>query len=236
MVLGVIPARYNSSRLPGKPLELIQGKPMIIHVAERASLIKCLDELVIATDDNRIREVVLKHGYKCGITSSNHESGTDRVAEIARNYDSKTFVINIQGDMPFFDPKIADSIIDGMYEYYNCDVITAYNAINEKKWLYDSNIVKVVTDINDRALYFSRLPLRHSSHFKRHIGVYGYRNCVLQRLTKIKKADLEESEKLEQLRALQHGFYIQTVRVDTDCGQEVNCKEDLRLANEYRRN
>lgn len=230
-VLGVIPARYGSTRLPGKPLVDLAGKPMIQHVYERSSKAELLDKLVVATDDNRIAEKVESIGGNAMMTSSEHSTGTDRVAEVARKIGAE-FTINIQGDEPLIRPDVIDSVIAALREN-SPPVATPISPIKQKSALTDKNTVKVVTDNDDKALYFSRSKIPSGgdtgSAFK-HIGLYGFKSDVLLEYIDM-KSHLESAEDLEQLRLLENGYEIQTVVTDYD-SKEVNVESDIPIVEE----
>jgi len=211
--LGIIPARYASTRFPGKPLTLIQNKPMIQHVWEQVIKAK-LDEVIVATDDKRIERTVIDFGGRALMTSPGHGSGTERCAEVMKtlkhNENSFDVIINIQGDEPFMDPKQID-LVASCFTGKEVQIATLAKKIEKENELFDANVVKVITDINDRAIYFSRqtIPflrgrekkrwIQSSLHYK-HIGIYGYRSTTLQEIVQLSKTPLEEAEDLEQLR------------------------------------
>ena len=224
-ILGVIPARYASSRFPGKALALIAGKTMLQHVWERASQARYLTGLVIATDDERIRAAAEKFSAKIILTRADHISGTDRVAEAASALHAQ-FIVNIQGDEPLIDPAAIDAAVLGMLDDPEADMGTLKTRIYRDEDLKDPNVVKVVTDARGNALYFSRLPIpfvrepaeRGSAapaHFK-HLGLYVYRRDFLLSYPDLPIGPLERAERLEQLRALENGFDIRVVETDYD--------------------
>ena len=213
-VIGVIPARYDSVRFPGKPLVDIRGKTMIQRVYERASMAKKLDFVVVATDDLRIRDAVKAFGGEVEMTSPSHPSGTDRVAETALKYPKADLVMNIQGDEPFIFPDQIDQLVLFIEERTNLGVATMAKSIRDQTLIEDPNVVKVVTDQEGAALYFSRSPIPYqrgravTAEYKKHIGLYIFRSTVLQQITKLEPHPLEQIEKLEQLRWLANGFKI----------------------------
>jgi 3-deoxy-manno-octulosonate cytidylyltransferase (CMP-KDO synthetase) len=215
-VIGVIPARYKSSRLEGKPLADILGKPMVQHVYERARLARNLDDVVVATDDERIRDAVAGFGGKALMTSAEHRCGTDRVAEAIAS-DRADVVVNIQGDEPMLDPVMLDEIVAPFRQGTSVGLVTLKKEVFRDDEFADPGVVKVVTDPNGMALYFSRslipYPRNRTRHFRvfEHVGVYAYtRECLLQ-LAALPVSPLEEVESLEQLRALENGIRILVV-------------------------
>ncbi len=221
--LGIIPARYASTRFPGKPLADINGKPMIQKVYEQAQ--QALDYVYVATDDKRIEEAVKSFGGKVIMTSPNHQSGTDRIAEAASFITEKLklnfdVVINIQGDEPFIQPEQIN-LLKSCFNNPSTEIATLIKKITNSDEIFDPNKVKVVIAKDNRALYFSRSPipfvrgenqedwLNKNSFFK-HIGMYAYRFNALMEVTKLKQSNLELSESLEQLRWLENGYWIQT--------------------------
>ena len=237
MVIAIIPARFNSSRFPGKPLALINGRPMILHVLNQARKIKGVDVLLVATDSDLIADVVKDSGGVVAMTGE-HNSGTDRVAEVVNGYADDAIVLNIQGDLPFVNADVCEQLIKYLNNTPLADVATpviAQGKKEEKDYL-NPNTVKAVFDINNKALYFSRRPIPDSGHFPyghlpvwyRHIGVYAYRNAVLQRFSQLPQTELEKAERLEQLRMLHYGFNIRCVPVTSDCGPDINCPSDLK--------
>ena len=217
----LIPARYASTRFPGKPLALIHGKPMIQHVVERCKMV-CA-HVVVATDDQRIAVAVNDFGGNCIITSSEHQSGTDRCAEAASKLTfSNDFdlIINVQGDEPFIEPDQVEQIIR-CFDDPNTEIATLVTPIISEDILFNPNKVKVVKSASGYALYFSRQPIpfqrdlpecewiNHTDYFL-HIGMYAFKPEVLQAVTKLEPSMLEKSEKLEQLRWLENGYRIKT--------------------------
>jgi 3-deoxy-manno-octulosonate cytidylyltransferase (CMP-KDO synthetase) len=217
--VGVIPARYGSSRFPGKPLALIAGKPLVQHVVEQCQRAKSLSEVVVATDDTRIWEVV-QNFCRVEMTALDHPSGSDRIAEVARNIACDA-VVNIQGDEPLIDPRVIDAVAEALEQ---SEMSTAATRIKDEVDLNNANIVKVVVNTAGRALYFSRrtIPfLRDAKRdpltefpFLKHLGIYGYRRDTLLNLVKLPMSALEQAEKLEQLRALENGIPIAVKIVD----------------------
>jgi 3-deoxy-manno-octulosonate cytidylyltransferase (CMP-KDO synthetase) len=239
ITLGIIPARYASTRFPGKPLADIFGKPMIQHVYEQAK--RALDHVCVATDDLRIADAVQNFGGKAVITSPNHPSGTDRCAEAAAIYEKKNgvnarVILNIQGDEPFIDPnQIAQ--LNQLFNKEQTQIATLIKTITEQETLFNPNKVKVTIDRNGKALYFSRscIPFIRGSEpakwikqgtFYHHIGMYGYTKKTLNEICKLEKSSLELAESLEQLRWLENGYSIQTALTAIE-GLSVDTPEDL---------
>jgi len=222
--VGIIPARYASNRLPGKPLALIQGRPMIQHVYERAVKAKTIERLVVATDDSRIREAALRFGAEVLMTSPDHQSGTDRVAEAARQLSlpPEAVVVNIQGDEPLLQPEVVDQLVETLVGAADMPMATLVHSGFSQTDFHDPGVVKAVFDARRRALYFSRAPIPHPREttqpltYYKHIGLYAFRNAFLQQFTKLAPGVLEHMEKLEQLRALEHGFPILVVPTTYD--------------------
>ena len=238
----VIPARHASSRLPGKPLADIAGKPMIVRVAEAAQ--RCGHEGVwVATDHEDIRAVVEGHGYEVVMTRADHPSGTDRIAEVAERLGwlDDEIVVNIQGDEPLIDPALIDAVATALRDDPGAAIATAAHAIEDAADFFNPNVVKVVCDAAGRALYFSRAPMPWARDAfaadrealpadlgaLRHIGLYAYRVRFLRRYGRLAPAPLERSEALEQLRALWHGSPIRVVTCATAPPAGVDTPEDL---------
>ncbi|OGS17915.1 MAG: hypothetical protein A2219_01880 [Elusimicrobia bacterium RIFOXYA2_FULL_50_26] len=220
--IGVIPARYASSRFPGKPLALIDGKPLIERVWSRASLCRQLDEVIIATDDRRIRQTAEAFGAHSVMTSAACASGTDRIAEVARKYakDASVF-INIQGDEPLISPALIDRLVLALNNNPSIPCVTAAYPINGTKDAANPDIVKVVTDENGCAMYFSRSPVPYARAKRKpgclkHLGIYGYRRQFLLNFARWKPTRLEQVEMLEQLRILEKGYKIKVVASPQD--------------------
>jgi len=224
-VLGIIPARYASTRFPGKPLALIAGKPLIRHVVERCQQAKSLAEVIVATDDTRIWEVA-QNFCRAEMTAPDHPSGSDRIAEVASRCACDA-VVNIQGDEPLIDPAVIDAVAVALA---HTEMSTAATPLQNSDEYGNPNVVKVVVNATGHALYFSRrtIPyLRDAASgsvseqlaafpFLKHLGIYGYRREALLRLVKCPVSPLERAEKLEQLRALENGIPIAVVQVDYD--------------------
>lgn len=231
-ILGVIPARYASTRFNGKPLELICGKPMIEWVYKRSVKSK-LDNVVVATDDKRIYDAVLSFGGKAVMTRADHSNGTDRIIEVIKleEYKNYEFVINIQGDEPIIDPESINILIDN-YISEKAEIITLKEEIKDLNDKENPNVVKVITDFSDNALYFSRSPLPYmrneDENFKyyRHVGIYGYTIDFLLKLENLKAGVLEHIESLEQLKFIENGHKIKVYETKSVI-KGVDTKEDL---------
>jgi 3-deoxy-manno-octulosonate cytidylyltransferase (CMP-KDO synthetase) len=234
-VIGVIPARYRSTRLPGKPLADILGKPMVQWVYESAIRSELLDDVVVATDDERVLRAVAEFGGRGEMTSARHTTGTDRVAEIAKKRDAG-IVVNIQGDEPFIEPDMIDEVVRPLLEDGNVPMSTLKHEILEEEDLHNPNVVKVVTDESGFALYFSRslIPFpRHRENHRayEHIGLYAFRRSFLLEYARMKPTFLERTESLEQLRALERGFRIKVVETRGKyIPLSVDTEEDLEKA------
>ena len=210
--VGVIPARYGSVRFPGKALADLQGRPLVQHVYERARKAESLGRLVVATDDERIRRVVRDFGGEALLTSQEHSSGTDRIAEVARSLPAEIYV-NIQGDEPLLDARDIDSLVESMRSDPGLEMATLRRPIEDEEDFLNPNIVKVVVDGAAKALYFSRSPIPFTQHRRRtkahrHIGLYAYRRELLLEIAARPVGDLEMTEQLEQLRVLEMGRRI----------------------------
>jgi 3-deoxy-manno-octulosonate cytidylyltransferase (CMP-KDO synthetase) len=224
-ILGIIPARYASTRFPGKPLHPVAGKPLIQHVVERCKLAQSIHEVIVATDDQRIADVARKFS-RVEMTSDEHPSGTDRIAEVVRRCECDA-AVNIQGDEPLIDPAVVDAVAQALA---GSQMSTAATPIRDASEYESPNVVKVVVNAAGRALYFSRrtIPFVRDAAsrpiaeqlaafpFLKHLGIYGYRRETLLKLVKFPVSPLEAAEKLEQLRALDNGIAIAVVRVQHD--------------------
>ena len=238
-IVAIIPARYRSTRLPGKALAEIGGRPMICHVAERTRLARGIATVLVATDDARIRDAVVASGGQVVMTRADHPSGTDRLAEVAAGL-AADVVINVQGDLPLLDPLMVEVLADRMASEHDLPMATLATPIADETEWRSPHVVKVVSDRAGRALYFSRSPIPFDRDGTRragaplgwrHIGMYAYRRDVLLRLAALAPTPLEELERLEQLRALEHGIAIGVVEWRaTDPMIEVDTQEDLERA------
>jgi len=238
----VIPARYASTRLPGKPLADIAGQPMIARVAAAARRART-DGVWVATDDERIAAAVRQHGFDAVMTRADHASGTDRIAEVADQlgWNDEDIVVNVQGDEPLLDPALIEAVATALHGNPDAAMATAAHPLSVAADMFNPNVVKVVCDVRGRALYFSRAPipwdrdrfedmrdaLPDDLPAQRHIGLYAYRVSFLRRFGRLAASPLERCESLEQLRALWHGYPIQVVRVDHPPGPGVDTPEDL---------
>jgi len=227
----IIPARYASTRFPGKPLVDIAGKPMVVHVCERAARSGAA-AVHVATDDERIAQAVRAHGHSALMTRADHPSGTDRLAEAARKLKlrGRDIVVNVQGDEPLISPKLIAQVAR-VLEKSKASVSTACHAIHDEASLASPNVVKVVLDREGYALYFSRSPIPYPReaapvHY-RHAGIYGYRVAFLKKYARLKPAPAEKAEALEQLRALWHGYRIAVAISETEIPPGVDTPQDL---------
>ena len=249
----IIPARYASSRFPGKPLADICGKPMVVHVAERAAKSGAA-EVLVATDHPGIAAAVKQHGFNAVMTRSDHASGTDRVAEVSkqRGYPGHHLVVNIQGDEPLIAPELIREVARNLLDHPEAEVSTACHPIQDAADIVNPNVVKVVLDRKGYALYFSRAPIPFARDaftrsydsarntyaggitvipdglpVFRHIGIYGYRAGFLKRYSKLDPSPLEQFEALEQLRVLWHGFKISVALTQEAAPPGIDTPEDL---------
>ena len=212
--VGIIPARWGSTRFPGKLLHPIAGQPLLQHVWERCQQAQSLDALIVATDDIRIAEAAFDWGAEVALTSSQHASGTDRIAEVARNLRGVTHIINVQGDEPLIDPKLIDRLAAALKRDRRLEMITAAHPFENAAEASSLHQVKVIVDLRGNALYFSRFaipfPRDRSAPVKylRHQGIYGFRRKTLLQFVKWKTTPLERAESLEQLRALENGVKV----------------------------
>ena len=241
-ILGVVPARYASTRFPAKPLVDIGGKSMVQRVYEQACKSKLLTKVVVATDDQRIVDHVLSFGGQVVMTNENHPSGTDRCYEaLSLQKEEFHYVINIQGDEPFIRPEQIDllaALLDG-----EATIATLIKKLADKESLFNPNVVKAVVAMDGNALYFSRSPVPHMRNtneeewlqkgtFYKHIGMYAYRSDTLEKLTKLPVSPLEKAESLEQLRWLDNGYFIKTTETKSET-IGIDTPEDLQRALSY---
>lgn len=218
---GVIPARWGSTRFPGKPLHPIAGKPLLQHVWERCKRAKTLDAVIIATDDMRIGEAAFEWGAEVSLTATKHRSGTDRIAEVASRAPEFTHLINIQGDEPHADPRLIDRLVRELQRDRKLAMVTAAHPFGDNADVSSPHQVKVVVSANKAALYFSRSPIPFMQTpaseftFLRHQGIYGYTRELLLQFVRWKPSPLERAESLEQLRALENGVTIHVLVTKT---------------------
>ena len=245
--VAIIPARYDSVRLPGKALLEIGGKPMICWVAERARAARSVSGVVVATDDERIRDAVSEAGFEAVLTRADHVSGTDRIAEVAETLNDAEIIVNVQGDEPTIAPQTIDATIEALVGDPECGIATTWEPMESVEDVLSPDVVKIVVDENERAVYFSRSPVpyprdavrQHGSlqqalqnddallaRFRKHTGLYVYRKEVLLAMAGWPQSELEITESLEQLRALEHGVKIKAIEA---CGSSigVDTMEDL---------
>jgi 3-deoxy-manno-octulosonate cytidylyltransferase (CMP-KDO synthetase) len=226
--VGIIPARWASTRFPGKTLHPIAGKPLLQHVWERCRRAKKLDQVIIATDDFRIAEAAFAWGAEVAMTSAKHTSGTDRIAEVAAKAKEFAHIINIQGDEPMIDPKLIDRLASTLQRDRKLEMITAAHPFTDPREAESPHQVKVVLSQKNEALYFSRalIPSSGSLYF-RHQGIYGYTRDLLLRFVRWKTSPLERAESLEQLRALENGVRIQVIVTESG-SPGIDTPEDAR--------
>lgn len=239
----VIPARYQSTRLPGKPLLEVAGKPILQHVVEKARQ-SGADEVIVATDDQRIKQYCDLMGIPVCMTAADHQSGTDRIEEVCRlkAYAADRVIVNVQGDEPMIPPAVIDQVADNLDSRPDYGICTLYEPMEFMPHVLDPNAVKVVTSESGRALYFSRAPIPwprdaviqagnikavDAGNFKRHVGIYAYRASVLQQFVGWAPSPLEEQEKLEQLRALENGVLIHAEQACHSIPPGVDTRQDL---------
>lgn len=239
-VYGIIPSRFGSSRFPGKPLAMLAGKPLVAWVVEAVKRAQTLDEVLVATDDTRIADAVVQYGGKAVMTPSELPSGTDRIACAAGDFADDDILVNIQGDEPLIDPKLIDELALKLRLDKKWDMATAVTPIRTQDDLAAKTVVKVVLDKDDGALYFSRAaipcdrdktPDLDSGLYVRHLGIYAYRGAFLKKYIAEPPCTLEQTEKLEQLRALWMGAKIAIVRTN-DEGVGVDTPEDAKRVEE----
>ena len=230
----IIPARYASTRFPGKPLADIVGKPMVVRVCERAAKSGAVG-VHVATDDDRISDAVKRHGFAVIATRTDHASGTDRIAEAAQrlNLADDAVVVNVQGDEPLIDPQLIAAVARRLAEHAAASMASACHAIADEAEIANPNVVKVVLDAQGCALYFSRSPIPYprvkeeTRATYRHVGLYAYRMRFLSEYAGLPHSPLEKAEALEQLRALWHGYRIAMVTSEAAVPPGVDTREDL---------
>lgn len=235
-IVGIIPARYGSTRLPGKPLLDLGGKPVIQHVYERAA--QALGRVIVATDDQRIVAAVRGFGGQAALTRADHRCGTDRIAEVAASL-AADIVVNIQGDEPFVDPAMIKEVVAPLLAEPEVLAATLSRTVRSEQSLEDPNLVKVVIDERGDALYFSRYPIpyprdREACCWREHVGIYVYRRAFLLEFVRWAPTPLERAESLEQLRILERGYRIRVVQTERGHGApSIDTAEDLELARQY---
>lgn len=238
-VLCVIPARYASTRLPGKPLKDIAGKPMVVRVYERTSKAARVDEVLVATDDERIKAAVEAAGGRAMLTRADHPTGTDRLAEVAEAYPEVDVIVNVQGDEPLIEPALIDELAEQFESAPELQMATVKTRIEDEEEQKNPNNVKVVCDQQGYALYFSRsllpYPRKGGCSVFKHIGIYAYRRDFLMKYAGMEPTPLEKAESLEQLRALENGYRIKVVETQSHF-VGVDTAEDLAKVNEIYRN
>ena len=235
--IGIIPARYGSTRFEGKLIKDLCGKPVIQHVYERAKKARLLDDLLIAADDDRIVNVVKNFGGKVISTSKSHSTGTDRLTEVVNSIDVRV-VVNIQGDEPLINPLLIDDLVRAMQDDKTIVMATAVKKSRSMEEFKSPDVVKAIIDQNRYALYFSRQPIPTflkpgaDNFFYKHIGIYAYNKDFLFTFKKLPKSTLEKNERLEQLRAIESGYRIKTVETNFET-VGVDTPEDLELAKRF---
>jgi len=227
----IIPARYGSSRLEGKPIIEVEGKPIIQWVWEKASMATLADLIIVATDDERIYNCVKGFGGDVEMTSPNHKCGSDRIQEVMERHPEITHVVNLQGDEPLITAESIDAVMRNVLEDNEADISTLLRVLKDENEINNPNLVKCVVDNRGFALYFSRSKIPYERNtdvatFYGHLGIYGYKREALKRMTKLSQSQLEVTESLEQLRALQNGLRIKTTVVDI-VPVGIDTKEDL---------
>lgn len=227
----IIPARYGSSRLEGKPLIEVQGKPIIQWVYEKAAMSELADIIIVATDDSRIFDAVKAFGGNVEMTSANHKCGSDRIREVAERHPEISYIVNLQGDEPLITPESIDEVIRNVKDDIAADISTLIRPLTDENEINNPNLVKCVRDLNGFALYFSRSKIPYErntgiAEFWGHLGIYGYKRDALFKMTSLPQSPLEKTESLEQLRALENGMKIKTSVVNfVPVG--IDTKEDL---------
>lgn len=239
-ILCIIPSRIGSTRLPRKPLLLINGKPMIQIVYEAAKACKFFDRVIVATDNEEIAKVIKNCNGEVEFTDSVIKTGSDRVAVVAKKYNDVEVVVNLQGDEPFVQPSMLETLIAPYLNGEQPDMTTLVSPLDISKDLNNPEIVKVISDLKGRALYFSRSPIpyfrnksQHDLPLYHHLGIYAFRYNFLMDFIQLKQTPLELTESLEQLRALEHGYHIQLCLTPIRT-LEINTPEDLTMAQTWR--
>ncbi len=238
-IIGIIPARYASTRFPGKPLTIINGKSMIQRVYEQVSLAKTISKIIVATDDGRIEAHVKAFGGNVCMTSENHNSGTERCFEVVETINDMEIdvVINIQGDEPYINPTQID-LLASAFVNKEIEIATLIKQIHQNEELLSPNVVKVVKDLHQKAIYFSRSPIPYlrgdvmqdwltKADYYKHIGIYAYRSAILKKIVALPLSNLEKTESLEQLRWIENGFSIHTAITEFE-SIAIDTPEDLK--------
>ncbi len=247
LVYAIIPARFSSTRLEGKLLLPLDGKPLILHTLEQAKKARNIDQVIVATDDARILQIIKESGNEAILTSVNHQSGSDRIAEVAENLPENSIIVNVQGDEPLISPTTIESAVEAILTDETADIATTCEKIEDFRDVLSADVVKVVTDKNGYALYFSRSPIPFPREavkkfgtienalqnepqllllFRKHTGIYVYRREYLLKFTKFEQTRFEKTEMLEQLRALENGARIKVVEV-AESSIGVDTEEDF---------
>jgi 3-deoxy-manno-octulosonate cytidylyltransferase (CMP-KDO synthetase) len=233
MIIACIPARWSSTRFPGKPLIQLAGKSMIQHVWERCKKAQLVDEVVIATDDDRIHRAATSFGAKVVMTDPKHESGTDRIYEACQTFSQMTHVINVQGDEPLISPLLIDQLAKTLKENEKVEMITAAAPLKDIEMRNDPNVVKVILNTLGEAIYFSRSCIPYprqevGANYLRHLGIYGYQKTFLQKFVQWEPSLLERTESLEQLRAVERGVRIK-VEITNESTPGVDTPEQAKM-------
>ena len=213
--IAIIPARFQSTRLPGKPVIEIEGKSLIQHVYDSVKEARTVSRIIVATDDRRVAETVERFGGQAVMTRADHESGTDRIAEVAAGLDPDSLIVNVQGDEPLIEPSAIDRAVMAA-RAGDCEMVTLMTRMTNPSDIRDPNRVKVVAARDGIALYFSRSPIPSNGTYFLHLGLYVYRGRFLQTFSKLERTPLEIAERLEQLRALEYGYRIRVVEVESE--------------------
>ena len=229
--IAIIPARYQSTRLPGKPIIDIRGKTLIEHVYRRVEKADIVERILVATDDERIAQAVKRFGGNVVMTGINHQSGTDRLAEAADSLPAEALVVNVQGDEPLIEPDVIDRAVAAA-RLGDAEIVTLCTRLTDPASIADPNRVKVVVNREGLALYFSRSPIPSAGTTFLHVGLYVYRSGFLKRFSRLERTPLEIAERLEQLRALEHGFRIRVVEVES-ASWGIDTPDDLERFKSY---
>jgi 3-deoxy-manno-octulosonate cytidylyltransferase (CMP-KDO synthetase) len=231
--VAIIPSRFGSSRLPGKPLLQIEGRTLIEHVYRQVERVRGLGSIIVATDDDRIASTVSAFGGNAVITRSDHPSGTDRLAEASSGFPDDTIVVNVQGDEPMIEPEVVEQLLAAA-SLRDAEVVTAMTPLSDPARIADPANVKVVTDRNGFAMYFSRSPIPSSGRTFLHLGLYAYTARFLRTFQTLRPTPLEVAERLEQLRILENGFRLRVVEVESE-SWGIDTPADLRAFEDWLR-